>query len=68
MLAYTCKKKAGKDYALSTNSDIYLYQLDNGTTSNLTEGMMGYDMNPVFSPDGKKIAWESMARDGYEAE
>jgi dipeptidyl aminopeptidase/acylaminoacyl peptidase len=68
MLAYTCKKKAGKDYALSTNSDIYLYHLENGTTTNLTEGMMGYDQNPVFSPDGKKIAWESMARDGYEAD
>jgi dipeptidyl aminopeptidase/acylaminoacyl peptidase len=68
VLAYTCKKKAGKDYALSTNSDIYLYNIENGTTKNLTEGMMGYDQNPVFSPDGKKIAWESMERDGYEAD
>ncbi len=67
-LAYTCKKKAGKDYALSTNSDIYLYNLEKGTTRNLTEGMMGYDQNPVFSPDGKLIAWESMERDGYEAD
>ena len=68
MLAYTSKKKAGKDYALSTNSDIYLYNLEKGTTTNLTEGMMGYDQNPAFSPDGKKIAWESMERDGYEAD
>ncbi|MEI7828204.1 MAG: S9 family peptidase [Prolixibacteraceae bacterium] len=68
MLAYTCKKKAGKDYALSTNSDIYLYNLEDGTTRNLTEGMMGYDQNPVFSFDGKKIIWESMERDGYEAD
>jgi dipeptidyl aminopeptidase/acylaminoacyl peptidase len=68
MLAYTCKKKAGKDYALSTNSDIYIFNLESGTTKNLTEGMMGYDQNPVFSPDGKMIAWESMARDGYEAD
>lgn len=68
MLAYTCKKKAGKEYAVSTNSDIYIYNLEEGTTRNLTEGMMGYDQNPVFSPDGKKIAWESMARDGYEAD
>lgn len=68
MLAYTCKKKVGKEYAFSTNSDIYLYNLENGTTKNLTEGMMGYDWNPAFSPDGKKIAWESMARDGYEAD
>jgi dipeptidyl aminopeptidase/acylaminoacyl peptidase len=68
MIAYTCKKKSGKEYAISTNSDIYIYNLEKGTTSNLTEGMMGYDQNPAFSPDGKKIAWESMARDGYEAD
>ena len=67
-VAYTCKKKVGKDYALSTNSDIYLYNLGTGKTTNFTEGMMGYDINPVFSPDGTKIAWESMARDGYEAD
>ena len=68
MIAYTCKKKSGKEYAISTNSDIYIYNLEKGTTSNLTVGMMGYDQNPAFSPDGKKIAWESMARDGYEAD
>jgi len=67
-IAYTCKKKSGKDYAVSTNSDIYLYHLASGSTTNLTEGMMGYDQNPVFSPDGSKIAWESMERDGYEAD
>jgi len=67
-LAYTCVKKKGKDYALSTNSDIYLYDLAGKQTINLTEGMMGYDNNPVFSSDGKKMAWESMARDGYESD
>jgi dipeptidyl aminopeptidase/acylaminoacyl peptidase len=67
-LAYTCKKKVGKEYAVSTNSDIYLYNIETGKTINFTSGMMGYDQNPVFSPDGKKIAWESMERDGYEAD
>ena len=67
-IAYTCRKKIGKEYALSTNSDIYLYNLDTKETSNLTEGMMGYDVNPVFSPDGKYIAWQSMERDGYESD
>ncbi len=67
-LAYTCKKKTGKAYAISTNSDIYFYHLETGKTTNFTSGMMGYDQNPVFSPDGKYIAWESMARDGYEAD
>ena len=67
-LAYTCKKKTGKEAAFSTNSDIYLYSLENGTTENLTVGMPGYDMAPVYSPDGKYMAWESMERDGYEAD
>lgn len=67
-LAYTCKKLTGKDYAVSTNSDIYLYELETGETVNLTEGMMGYDKNPKFSPDGSLMLWESMARDGYEAD
>ena len=67
-VAYTCRKKTGKEYALSTNSDIYFYNLDTKKTVNKTEGMMGYDQNSVFSPDGKYIAWESMERDGYEAD
>ncbi len=67
-LAYVCKKKVGKEYSVSTNSDIYLYDLASGKTSNFTEGMMGYDQNPVYSPDGKYLAWESMERDGYESD
>ena len=68
-IAYTCRKKSGMEYALSTNSDIYLYSIDEGkTVENLSEGIMGYDINPRFSPDGKMIAWESMERDGYESD
>ena len=67
-LIYTCRKKYGIDYAFSTNTDLYAYNTADGTTVNLTEGMMGYDKNPVLSPDGKKMAWESMERDGYEAD
>ncbi|MEN8118677.1 MAG: S9 family peptidase, partial [Bacteroidota bacterium] len=67
-IAYTCKKKVGKDYSISTNSEIYLYNTETGKTINFTSGMMGYDQNPVFSPDGKQLAWESMERDGYEAD
>ena len=65
---YVCKKKSGKDYATSTNTDIYAYDLASGKTENLSEGMMGYDVNPKFSPDGKSLLWQSMARDGYEAD
>ncbi len=67
-IAYTCKKLVGKENTLSTNSDIYLYDINDNTTQNLSEGMMGYDRNPVFSSDGKMLAWESMMRNGYEAD
>lgn len=67
-LLYVCKKKSGKEYATSTNTDIYSYDLASGKTENLTEGMMGYDVNPKFSPDGKSLLWQSMARDGFEAD
>ena len=67
-IAYTCRKKSGLDYAISTNSDIYLYDLATGTHTNLTEGNDGYDTNPSYSPDGQWIAWQSMERDGYESD
>jgi len=65
---YVCKKKFGKEYAQSTNTDLYFYSMNTGKTDNWTEGMTGYDTQPVFSKDGKRIAWTSMARDGYEAD
>ncbi len=67
-LIYVSRKKTGMEYALSTNSDLYLYTLADGTTRNLTEGMVGYDTNPAYSPDGKYIAWLSMEHDGYESD
>lgn len=67
-IAYTSRKKTGKEYAVSTNSDIYFYDIETGQTKNMTDGMMGYDINPQFSPDGKYLAWQSMERDGYEAD
>ena len=92
-IAYTCRKKEGVEYATSTDSDIYLYDVNTGKTTNIckpadyrpmaydpTKSMknqainkqngdynLGYDVNPTFSPDGKYIAWQSMARDGYES-
>ena len=67
-IAYSCKKMKGEAYALSTNTDIYLYDIANKTSKNITEGMMGYDTTPLFSHDGSKLAWLSMERDGYEAD
>ena len=95
MIAYTCRKKTGLEYSISTDSDIYLYNIGTRETTNLCkeegyeapkveptktlrnqavnapENMKnhpGYDQNPKFSPDGRYVAWLSMARDGYESD
>ena len=67
-LVYVSRKKTGLEYAVSTDSNLYLYDIATGTTRNLTEGMNGYDTCPAFSPDGKTLAWLSMENDGYESD
>lgn len=67
-ILYVSKKKYGTEYALSTNTDIYQYDLETGQTTNLTAGMTGYDTHPDYSPDGQRLAWLSMKEDGYEAD
>jgi dipeptidyl aminopeptidase/acylaminoacyl peptidase len=67
-VAYTSKKLTGKAYALSTNTDIYLYNVTTGEEKNITEGNMGYDRYPVFSPDGSMVAYTSMEEAGYESD
>ena len=93
-IAYTCRKKTGVAYAISTDSDIYLYDCTTRKTRNLCKPAgyvqpqvdptfslekqavnaetqdcnVGYDQNPQFSPDGRYVAWSSMARDGYESD
>ena len=66
-IAYSCRKKVGKQYAFSTNTSIYIYDVLTGATVAVTE-KGGYDTDPVWSPDGTHLAWISMARDGYEAD
>ena len=67
-LLYVTKPKSGAAYATSTNTDIFAYDLASGSTKNLTESNKGYDVNPKFSPDGKSLIWQSMERDGFEAD
>ncbi len=64
---YVTKKKSGKEYAQSTNTDIYSFDLETQKTTNLTEGMMGYDIKPLFSANGI-LAFLSMKTDGYESD
>ncbi len=67
LLAYTCKKLRGREYAISTNSEIYLYDVASAKTTNLTSDNPAYDKSPVFSPDGSSIAWISWEDAGNEA-
>ena len=66
-VVYVAKKKAGKDYAVSTNTDLYAYEVATGRTTNLSEGILGYDTNPKFSSQGD-LAWLSMKSDGFESD
>jgi dipeptidyl aminopeptidase/acylaminoacyl peptidase len=66
-IIYVCKKKFGTEYAISTNTDLYEYNLDTRVTKNLTESNKGYDTNPAFSPAGD-LTWLQMKHDGYEAD
>jgi dipeptidyl aminopeptidase/acylaminoacyl peptidase len=66
-IIYVTKKKSGKEYALSTNTDIYSYNIETGKTIDLTEGMKGYDMKPIYSPKGD-LGFLSMKTDGYESD
>lgn len=65
---YASRKVVGREYAYSTNTDIYLYDIEAKSHENLTEGMLGYDTDPLFAPDGNHIAWISMERPGFEAD
>ncbi len=67
-IAYSCKKSRGTEYTLSTNTDIFLYDVLTRNTRNVSNDNMGYDKNPVFSPDGKFLMWNAMVTAGYEAD
>ncbi|MEP6513700.1 MAG: prolyl oligopeptidase family serine peptidase [Parafilimonas sp.] len=66
-VVYVTKKKFGTEYAISTNTDLYEYDITTGTTKDLTQDMLGYDVNPSYNKKGK-LAWLSMKREGYEAD
>jgi dipeptidyl aminopeptidase/acylaminoacyl peptidase len=67
-VAYACKRLKGKEYALSTNTEIYYYDIQAKQTRNLSQGNLGYDMNPKFSHSGKYLIWESMIKAGFESD
>lgn len=67
-IAYTSKHLTGREDAVSTNTDIFVYDIAAATVTNLTEANKGFDKYPVFSPDGSMVAWLSMKEDGYESD
>jgi len=67
-IIYTCRKLNGTEEAQSTNSDLYAYEVASGKTLNFTADLVGYDRDPVWSPDGNYLVWTSLARAGYEAD
>jgi dipeptidyl aminopeptidase/acylaminoacyl peptidase len=67
-VVYVTKQKTGIDYVLSTNTDLFQYEIETGETINLTEENLGYDTHPVYGPDGESLAYLSMKRDGYESD
>lgn len=64
---YVTKKKTGTAYTLSTNTDLFEYDIQTQATKNLTEENPGYDIAPAFSTEGT-LAWLQMKREGYEAD
>lgn len=67
-IAYVCRKLKGREETVSTNSDIYIFNMQTSITENITKDMQGYDLDPAFSPDGNRIAWCSMKTPGYESD
>lgn len=67
-IVYSSKKLFGKDYAISTNSDIYVYDLESGKTENITTDNLGYDRYPSYSPNGQYVAWCSQEKAGDESD
>ena len=66
-IVYVTKKKYGTAYAISTNTDLYEYNIATGATKDLTEDNKGYDVSPSFNAKGE-MAWLQMKRDGYESD
>lgn len=60
---------AGTTEAWSTNTDLYRVTLSSDEPAeNLTPEYPGYDTTPLYSADGNKLYWRSMAHAGYEAD
>jgi dipeptidyl aminopeptidase/acylaminoacyl peptidase len=66
-VAYTAKDQGRAD-AWSTDINVYVVAASGGTPAVITAANKGADQNPVYSPDGRFIAYASQARGGFESD
>jgi len=66
-LAYTAKDQGRAD-ATSTDVNVYTISSSGGAPTVITAANKGADQNPVYSPDGRYIAYASQARAGFESD
>lgn len=70
-IAYTCKKV--DDFEASTNSSIFTAPAFGGKSINVTKGepgfkFEGFEMDPLYSPNGVFIAFKAQKRGGFESD
>ncbi len=61
-------RNTDKVEAASTNNDIFIVPVTGGEPTRITGTNMGADTSPIFSPDGRWLAYRSQARGGFEAD
>jgi len=66
-LAYTAKDQ-GRSEAWSTDVNLYVVPVTGGTATVVTRANTGADQNPVYSPDGRYIAYGSQRKAGFESD
>ncbi len=54
--------------ATTTNSDLWIVNLETGETINITQNNLAWDGSPKYSPDGKYIAYRRQSKPGYESD
>ena len=66
-IVYVAEKKLGTPLVLSTNTDLYSYDISTGKTENLTVTNKGADASPAFNANGK-LAWIRTTNEFYFAD
>jgi dipeptidyl aminopeptidase/acylaminoacyl peptidase len=57
-----------KNPAASTNNDLWIVSINGGTAKNITANNPSSDSTPLYSPDGRYVAYRAQQRPGYESD